>query len=107
MSAGQLTGKQLIGRHARFGDGLILLARATADADCAHYLPALLQRNAAGENHHAPMVRGMNAEKLSAGLRVFRQILRGNIEGPRGEGFIDESLILKQTRLAPNLSSVR
>jgi hypothetical protein len=68
-----------------FRNGLVLLARTTADADCADYNTCAPQRHTAGKNHHAPAIGGVNAEELTAGLRVLRKILGADIEGASGE----------------------
>src|SRR5260370_3140184 len=65
------------------GDGMILIAGATADANRADYLAIQLQRDAAGKNHDLAVVRNMNAEELAARLRMLRQFLRFDIKCAR------------------------
>src|ERR1700674_3361674 len=67
-----------------FGDGVVLIARAAAHADGTHNLAATLQRDATGEDHDLAVVRGMDAEKLSARLRVGGEIFGSDVESPRG-----------------------
>jgi hypothetical protein len=46
-------------------DGLILIAAAAADADCAYYLALPFQRDSASEDHDLAVIRGMNTEELA------------------------------------------
>jgi hypothetical protein len=71
-------------RGAGFGYSLILLPGATAYADAAHHLVTALERNAAGEDHHASVIRSVNAKELIAGLAMRGEILGSNIEGASG-----------------------
>src|ERR1700743_2471254 len=68
-------------RGARFGDGMILVAGTATDSDGTDDLAVPLERNAPGEDHDLSIVGSVNAEELSAGLRVGRQIFRRNVEG--------------------------
>src|SRR5664280_111213 len=73
---------------ASFGDGVVLLARATAHADRAHDFSAAFQWNASGEDHDLAIVGDMNAEELSARLRMGGQVFGGDIERARGVGLL-------------------
>src|SRR5664280_2638752 len=75
-------------RSSSFGDGVVLLARATAHADGAHNFSIAFQGNAPGEDHDFAIVGDMNAEKLSARLRMCGQVPGGDIEGTRGVGLL-------------------
>jgi hypothetical protein len=55
---------------------VILLSGAAAYTDRADNLPIAPQGDAAGKNHHPPLVRHVNSEKLAARLRVLREISR-------------------------------
>src|SRR3954453_2652456 len=79
-------------RGACFGDGLILLAQAAADADGSHDFIAAFERNSAGENHHAAVVGSVDAEELVAGLAELGELPGGDVEGARGPGFIDRDI---------------
>ena len=82
LRAGALLGRTFTREEAVVGrDRVVLLARPAADADRAHHLPVLLQRDASGENHHPAIVRRVNSEELVAGLAVRRQVLGRNVEG--------------------------
>src|SRR5215469_1255990 len=59
---------RLIGGCTSFGDRLVLIARATADADGADNLSVPLQRDASGENHDLAVVGSVDAKELSARL---------------------------------------
>src|SRR5579872_179063 len=56
---------------AGFGNRLVLLAQATAYTDSSDNLTASFQGNAAGEDHHASAIRGVNAKELVAGLALL------------------------------------
>src|ERR1700687_3398365 len=73
---------------AGFGDGVVLLAPTTAHADRAHNFSVAFQRNASGKDHDFAIVGDMNAEELSARLRMCGQVLGRNIECPRGVGLL-------------------
>src|SRR5664280_2308228 len=73
---------------ASFGDGVVLLARTTAHADRAHDFSAAFQRNASSEDHDLAIVGDMNAEELSARLRMRGQVLGPDIERARGVGLL-------------------
>ena len=55
-------------RGAGFRHRVVLVARPAADADGADDFAVALQRNAAGEDHDASVVGGVNAEELAARL---------------------------------------
>jgi hypothetical protein len=74
---------------ARFSYSMILLAAATANSDGADYFAVSLQGNAAREDHDPAAVRSVDSEELAAGLGVFRQIFRCNVECSRGKGLVD------------------
>src|ERR1035437_10734038 len=59
---------------ASFGDGVVLLAQATAHAGRAHDFSVAFQRNASGEDHDLAIVGDMNAKELSARLRMRGQV---------------------------------
>src|SRR6202040_397463 len=65
------------------GDGMILVAGATADANRPDYLAIQLQRDAASKNHDFAGVRNMNAEELAPRLRMLCQFLRFNVKCAR------------------------
>src|SRR5713101_6548045 len=71
---------------AGFRHGVILLSGTAANAHGACHFSTAFQRDAAGEHHHAPMIRHVDSEKLTARLRILREILRRNIERARSEG---------------------
>ena len=70
--------------RARFGfrHCLVLLAKSAAHADRSHNLVAALRRNAAGDDHDAPVIRSVNPEELSALLTVLSPIFGRDIECP-------------------------
>src|SRR5262249_19750724 len=74
---------------AGFGDGLVLLTHSSTHADASDYLVALLQRDTAGKDHHAAMVRDMNTEELIARLAEPGKILGRNVECPGSPSLID------------------
>src|SRR5271165_6006490 len=78
--------------RARFGDGMILLAGPSADANGPDDLTVLLEWNAACEDHDLAVVRGVDTEELAAGLRVRREVFGGDIEGARGVGLLDRDV---------------
>ena len=51
-----------------FGDSLVLLAGTSTDSDSSNDLPASFERNAAGEDHYAAVIGGVDAEELVAAL---------------------------------------
>ena len=65
------------------GDGMILVAGTTADANRPYYLAIQLQRDAASKNHDFAAVRNMNAEELAPRLRMLCQFLRFNVKCAR------------------------
>src|SRR5205807_10342908 len=75
--------------RAGFGDGLVLLAGAAADAEATDDFTALLEGDAAGEDHDLAVVGGGDAEELAAGLAEAGEILGGDVEGPGGPGLLD------------------
>src|ERR1700722_5478905 len=78
--------------RARFRDRLVLLARTSADADGAHDLPVAPEWNSACEDHHAPIVGGVDAEELTAGLGKFREVLGADVEGACRERLFDRDI---------------
>src|SRR5271155_2548462 len=85
-------------RRARFRNSLVLLTRTTAYTDGADHLASLGEREPACEDHHAPFVRGMDAEELTARLRIFRKILRTDIESSRCECLLDGNIDAAEPR---------
>src|ERR1022692_2992703 len=75
-------------RSSGFGNRVVLFARATAHADGAHNFSVAFQRNAARKDHDFAIVGDMNAEELSARLRMCGQVPGGDIEGARGVGLL-------------------
>src|SRR5260370_3234045 len=71
---------------------LILLARTAAHTYTPNHLPIAFERDASCNDHDSTMVGHMNPEKLSAGLRMCCQVLRGNIECTRGKGLVDGNI---------------
>ena len=67
----------------------LLLADAAADADGADDFAVLLERNAAGEDHHLTVVGNVNAVKAFAGLGELAQRLGFNIKRTACPGFLD------------------
>jgi hypothetical protein len=53
---------------AGHGDGMILIAGTTADANRPYDFALKLQRDAAGKNHDFAVVRNVNAEEFAARL---------------------------------------
>src|ERR1700761_3074595 len=76
-------------RGTRFGDGMILVAGTATDSDGTDDLTVSLERDAPGEDHDLSIVGSVDAEELSAGLRVGRQIFRRNVEGAGCECLLD------------------
>src|ERR1700722_3797573 len=66
-----------------FGDRLILLAAAAADANGAHDLAVHFDRDAAREDHHPGVVRYVDAEELVSRLAVAAKLQRRDIKGLR------------------------
>src|SRR5260370_2448126 len=87
-----VTARSQKGCCSRLGNGVILLTRSTAHADRADDFTVPAQRYAACENHYASMVRGVDTEKLAAGLRVRGEIFGRNVEGARRKCFIDGNI---------------
>src|SRR5262245_6401490 len=77
---------------ACLGHSMVLLARAATHAYGANHLALPFEWNAARKDHDPSIVGRMNPEKLSAGLRVCRQILRGNVEGARRKSLFDGNI---------------
>jgi hypothetical protein len=77
------------GCRACFGDGLILLAHAAANANGFNHLTIPFERNASGKDHYTAIIGRMDAKKLAARLRMLCKILCSNIECSRGKGFFD------------------
>ena len=62
---------------------MVLLARATADADCPHYFSVFFERYSPGKDHDPSMIRSMNTEELPPRLGVVSEIFGRDIEGAR------------------------
>src|SRR5687767_14236186 len=75
-----------------FGDGVVLFAAAAGDANGADDLAAFLDGDAAGEDHHLAVVRGVDAEELVAGLAVVGEVFGSDVEGPRGPCLFDRDV---------------
>src|ERR1700678_619955 len=79
----------LEGLRPGFRNRLILFSHTATAADGADNVIALLERNAAGENHDPSMIGGVNPEELVARLGKLGKLLGWNVESPRGPGFVD------------------
>src|SRR5438552_6915012 len=77
------SGRSESGR-AGFGHGMVLVARTATHADGANYFSIALKRYPTGKNHDLAVVRGVDAKKLPAGLRVRSQVFGGDIKRPGG-----------------------
>src|SRR3954463_15492012 len=73
------------GRDGRLGDRVVLLAVAAADAHRADDLAVALERDAAGEDHHAALVGFLDAEERATGLGIGGELRGRQVERPRGE----------------------
>src|SRR5438876_11954300 len=71
---------------------LILLARTAAHTYTPNHLPIAFERDASCKDHDSTIVGDMNPEKLSTGLGMCCQVLRGNIEGTGGKGLVDGNI---------------
>src|SRR6185312_808094 len=71
---------------------LILLTRSTTHANSADDLVGPFEWDAAGKDHDAPAVGGMNPVELTPGLGGRSQIPRSDVEGTRGEGLVDGNI---------------
>jgi hypothetical protein len=87
---------QAVGRPDRLQRGpsgpralLVLGPGPATDPDGADDHAVAGHRDAAGEDHDAPVVGGVDAVELLGGLRVFREVLGGQVEGPGGESLVD------------------
>jgi len=80
------------GCRACFGDGLILLAHAAANANGSNNLTIPFERNASGKDPYTAIIGRMDAKKLAARLRMLCKILYSNIECSRGKGFFGEDI---------------
>jgi hypothetical protein len=67
------------------GDRLVLIATAAADTDRADDRSVTPQGDAAGEDHHAPVVGCVDAKELLARLTIFGELRSFDIEGARRE----------------------
>ncbi len=65
----------------RFGDCVVLVAGAAADADCAYDFSILLQGDAPGEDHDLAVIARVDAEELVAGLGMGGEVFGGNVKG--------------------------
>ena len=70
-------------RSASLGDRMVLVAGATTNSNCADDLSVLSERYPSREDHDLAVVRRVDSEKLSAGLRMRRQIFGGDVESTR------------------------
>src|SRR5438067_462198 len=77
------SGRSESGR-AGFGHGVVLVARTAAHANGANYFSIALKRYPTRKNHDLAIVRGVDAEKLPAGLRVRCQVFGGDVKRARG-----------------------
>src|ERR1700687_916915 len=75
--------------RSSFRHSVILLSGTTANAHGAYHCSTAFQRDAAGEHNHAPMIGHVDSEKLTARLRILREIFRRNIERARSEGLVN------------------
>src|SRR5690242_10029772 len=78
--------------RARRGDGLVLFARSAAHADGADDLTTTHERDPAREDHDADVIRGVDPVELLSGLRLHREILRGEVERASGVRLVDRDL---------------
>src|SRR5450755_4432869 len=67
---------------------MVLIARAAADADGADDLSIAFQWNATCEDHDSAIIGGVNAEELSAGLRMYSEVFGRDVEGARRVGLL-------------------
>src|SRR6266513_3518826 len=74
--------------RAGFRYCMVLVSRAAADTNGAFDFSALLQRNPTCKNHDLAVVRGMDSEELSTGLRVRGQVLGRDVERSRSVGLL-------------------
>jgi hypothetical protein len=79
----------LEGCYAGFGNRVILVTRASADANGADDFSVFLERDSASEDHDFAVVRRVDAEELVAGLGVGGEIFGGDIEGAGCPGLFD------------------
>src|ERR1700689_1990007 len=75
--------------RCRFGDGLVLIARAAADANRADHLAPVLEWNAARQDVDAPMVGFLDAVECRSRLGEAREVAGREIEGARRESLAD------------------
>src|SRR5712691_4889327 len=61
-------------------------------ASFRHHFSVALQRDAAGEHHHAPVVGHLDSEELTARLRILCEIHRRNIEGTGSVGLVNRDV---------------
>jgi hypothetical protein len=71
---------------------MILLAGASANADCTYDLSVTLERYSPGENHDTSGIGDMDSKKLATGLGVFRQILGCDVESARRVRFVNRNI---------------
>ena len=108
--AGLLCSAELERGRAGRGDGMILIAGTSADADRPYDLAIQLQRDAATKNHDSAVVLSVNAEELTARLRTLCQLLRLKVKCARrvgllhGEAFFSAALITR--RASSNFTAV-
>jgi hypothetical protein len=82
----------LEGRSTGAGNSLVLTAAAAADTNGADDRSAAPQWNAAGEDHHAPVIGSVDAKELLARLAVFGELCSLDIESARRERFVDRDI---------------
>jgi len=70
-------------RGAGSGDRLVLISVAATDPDRADDRSTAPQWNAAGEDHHAPVIGGVDAKEQLARLAVFGELPSLDIESAR------------------------
>jgi hypothetical protein len=73
-------------------DILVLIAAAPADTNGADDQSVTPQRDATGEDHHAPAVRCVDAKELLARLTIFGELRSLDIEGARRERLVDRDI---------------
>ena len=79
-------------RRAGVGDSLVLTAAASADTNGADDRSATLQRDTAGEDHDASVVRRMNAEELLSGLAVLGEFRSCEVKRAGRERLVDRDI---------------
>jgi len=75
--------------HPGLGNTLVLLAGSPADPDRADDPLTAPEWHPASEDHHASVVRGVNAEERASRLTVFGKVSRAHVERTGCEGLVD------------------